>query len=47
MTRLDRAVMEMQAEAERRKHEEILQSKRDQQSEINVTQRRGTRLRQC
>ena len=39
--------MEMQAEAEHRKHEEILQSEGDQQSEINLARRRSTRLGQC
>ena len=32
--------MEMQVEAERRKREEILQSERDQQSEISLTRRK-------
>ena len=39
--------MEMQAEADRRKREEILQSEGDQQSEINLSRRRSTRLGQC
>ena len=36
MTRLDQPAMEMQAEAERRKRAESLQSEGDQQSEINL-----------
>ena len=47
MTHLDKAAMEMQAEAEHIKRaESFVQSEGDQQSQISLAQRRATKLRQ-
>ena len=48
MTRLDQEGNgDAGGSRERRKHDEILQSEVDQQSEINLARGEATRLRQC